>query len=81
MLTPLLHFERPAILSLQPGLDECCCEPVRPRQSVAFGSDIQGCNITEIRNGKAIRTRLYADNATLLQQIGVPSPGKTMSAG
>lgn len=43
--------------------------------------NVQSCNIVEIRNGKAIRGRLYADNASMLQQMGVLSLGKTASAG
>ncbi len=31
------------------------------------------CNVVEVRNGKAIRGRLYADNASLFQQLGVLS--------
>jgi steroid delta-isomerase-like uncharacterized protein len=41
----------------------------------------EGCTITEIRNGKTIRTRAFADNVSLLKQLGVISLGKTMSAG
>jgi len=41
----------------------------------------EGCTITEMRNGKAIRTRAFADNVSLLKQLGVISLGKTMSAG
>jgi steroid delta-isomerase-like uncharacterized protein len=40
----------------------------------------RGCTVTEIRNGKAIRGRIYADNAALLQQIGALSLPKTMTA-
>ncbi|MGD1090715.1 MAG: ester cyclase [Bryobacteraceae bacterium] len=40
----------------------------------------QGCTVTEIRNGKAIRSRIYADNASLLQQIGALSLPKTTTA-
>jgi len=39
------------------------------------------CSIVELRNGKAIRGRLYADNATLYQQIGVLSLPKAAAAG
>lgn len=38
-------------------------------QSVSW----RGCNVVEIRNGKAIRSRIYADNASLLEQIGAIS--------
>ena len=34
---------------------------------------VEGCNVTEIRNGKAIKGRLYSDNASLFQQIGIMS--------
>jgi len=33
------------------------------------------CNIVELLNGKAIRMRGYADEATLFQQLGVLSAG------
>jgi len=39
------------------------------------------CNVVELRNGKAIRSRLYADNATLFQQLGVLSLPKAAAAG
>ena len=42
---------------------------------------VQGCTVTEIRNGKAIRSRAYADNAAMFQQLGVLSLGKAKSAG
>jgi len=42
---------------------------------------IQGCNVSEVRNGKIVRSRLYADNAKLFQQIGVLSIPKTQAAG
>ena len=41
---------------------------------------MQGCSVTEIKNGKAVRTRTYSDNATLFQQLGVLKIGKTMTA-
>jgi hypothetical protein len=41
----------------------------------------RGCNVVELRNGKAIRGRLYADNASLLQQLGVLSLPKAKAAG
>src|ERR1700677_850715 len=34
---------------------------------------LEACNIAEVRNGKSVRGRLYADNAKLLQQLGVLS--------
>jgi steroid delta-isomerase-like uncharacterized protein len=43
--------------------------------------DIQGCSISEVRNGKLVRAYTYAENATLYQQIGVLFTGKTMKAG
>jgi steroid delta-isomerase-like uncharacterized protein len=42
--------------------------------------DIHSCNVTEVRNGKAIRSRLYADNAKLLQQLGVLTLPKARAA-
>ena len=39
------------------------------------------CNVVEIRNGKAIRSRIYSDNASLLQQLGVLSLPKAAVAG
>ena len=42
---------------------------------------MQACSVVEIRNGKAVRGRLYADNATLFQQLGVLSLPKAVSAG
>jgi steroid delta-isomerase-like uncharacterized protein len=41
---------------------------------------LQGCNVLEIRNGKAIKGRLYADNATLFQQLGALSLHKATVA-
>lgn len=40
----------------------------------------QACNVVELRNGKAIRGRLYADNASLLQQLGAISLPRSASA-
>ena len=42
--------------------------------------DTHGCNIVEIRNGKAVRSRLYAENVKLLQQLGVLTLPKAMAA-
>ena len=42
---------------------------------------MQGCSVVEIRNGKAIRGRMYADNANLFQQLGVLSLPKAKAAG
>jgi len=39
------------------------------------------CNVVELRNGKTIRSRLYADYATLFQQLGVLSLPKAAAAG
>ena len=41
----------------------------------------RGCNVVELRNGKAIRGWLYADNAALFQQLGVFSLPKAKAAG
>ena len=37
--------------------------------------NFHACNFVELRNGKAIRMRGYADQATLFQQLGVVSAG------
>ncbi len=42
---------------------------------------LHACNVLEIRNGKVIRGRLYADNASLFQHLGILSQPKTMTAG
>jgi steroid delta-isomerase-like uncharacterized protein len=42
---------------------------------------MEACSVVEIRNGKAVRGRLYADNVTLFQQLGVLSLPRAMSAG
>ena len=41
----------------------------------------RGCNVIEIRNGKAVRGRIYGDNASLLQQIGAISIPRATAAG
>lgn len=41
---------------------------------------IQGCGVAEIRNGKAVRNKVYADNVTLFQQLGVLSVPKAATA-
>jgi predicted ester cyclase len=41
----------------------------------------RACNVVELRNGKAIRGRLYADNASLLQQLGAISMPRATAAG
>jgi steroid delta-isomerase-like uncharacterized protein len=43
--------------------------------------NIQSCNVSEVRNGKIIRSRIYSDNAKLFQQLGVLSIPKTQAAG
>ena len=43
---------------------------------------VQGCSVTELRNGKAIQARLYGDNISLFQQLGVLAlPKATGAAG
>ena len=42
--------------------------------------DTHGCNVVQIRNGKAVKSRLYADNATLFQQLGLLTIPKAMAA-
>lgn len=39
------------------------------------------CNIVEVKNGKAVRSRIYADNVSLLRQLGVIAAPKATSAG
>jgi steroid delta-isomerase-like uncharacterized protein len=41
---------------------------------------VQGCNVIELRNGKAIKGSLYAENASLFQQLGVLSLPKASAA-
>jgi steroid delta-isomerase-like uncharacterized protein len=41
----------------------------------------RACNIVEVRNGKAVRSRIYADNATLFEQLGVLSIPRAKAAG
>ena len=43
--------------------------------------DYRSCNVLELRDGKTIRSRIYADNATLFQQLGVLSLPKAAAAG
>jgi predicted ester cyclase len=40
----------------------------------------RACDVVELRNGKAIRDRVYADNVSLLQQIGAISIPKATAA-
>jgi steroid delta-isomerase-like uncharacterized protein len=39
------------------------------------------CNVVEVKNGKAIRNRIYADNVSLLRQLGVLQMPKATTAG
>jgi steroid delta-isomerase-like uncharacterized protein len=39
------------------------------------------CNVVEFRNGKVIRVRQYADNASLFQQLGVLALPRPAAAG
>jgi steroid delta-isomerase-like uncharacterized protein len=41
----------------------------------------RACNVVELRNGKAVRGRIYADNASVLQQIGAISIPRATAAG
>jgi steroid delta-isomerase-like uncharacterized protein len=43
--------------------------------------NIQSCHVSEVRNGKMIRSRTYSDNAKMLQQLGVLSIPRTQAAG
>jgi len=40
----------------------------------------RACTVVELRNGKAIRSRVYADNVSLLRQLGVIATPKTTTA-
>ena len=42
---------------------------------------IEACTVTEVKNGKAIQSRMYADNVKLLQQLGVLSLPRATAAG
>jgi steroid delta-isomerase-like uncharacterized protein len=42
---------------------------------------LQGCTVGEMKDGKSIRSRIYADHAKLFQQLGVLSIGKNVAAG
>lgn len=42
--------------------------------------DTHGCNVVQLRNGKAVHSRLYADNASLFQQLGLLTLPKAMAA-
>jgi steroid delta-isomerase-like uncharacterized protein len=42
---------------------------------------IEACSVTEIKNGKTIHSRMYADNVKLLQQLGVLSLPRATAAG
>jgi steroid delta-isomerase-like uncharacterized protein len=38
----------------------------------------RSCNVVEVKNGKAVRSRIYADNVSLMRQLGVlPVPKAT----
>jgi len=39
------------------------------------------CNVLELRNGKAIRSRIYADNVSLMRQLGALPMPKATTAG
>ncbi len=39
------------------------------------------CNVVEVKKGKAIRSRVYADNVSLLRQLGVLPMPKATTAG
>jgi len=42
---------------------------------------IEACSVTEIKNGKTIHSRMYADNVKLLQQLGALSLPRATAAG
>ena len=41
----------------------------------------RACNVIEIRSGKVVRSRVYADNLSVLQQIGAISIPRATAAG
>jgi steroid delta-isomerase-like uncharacterized protein len=41
----------------------------------------QACIVVEIRNGKTLRSRIYADNLSLFRQLGVIQVPKATAAG
>ena len=42
---------------------------------------LEACSVTEVKNGKSIHSRMYADNVKLLQQLGVLSLPRATAAG
>ena len=42
---------------------------------------IEACSFIEVKNGKTIRSRMYADNVKLLQQLGALSLPRATAAG
>jgi steroid delta-isomerase-like uncharacterized protein len=42
--------------------------------------DVRSCNVMELRNGKAVRSKLYSETARLFQQLGVLTLPKSMAA-
>jgi steroid delta-isomerase-like uncharacterized protein len=42
---------------------------------------LRGSTVGEMKDGKSIRSRIYADHAKLFQQLGVLSIGKKVAAG
>jgi len=40
----------------------------------------RGCTVSEVRNGKVVRSRVYADNASVFQQLGVLATTKAAAA-
>jgi|HubBroStandDraft_6_1064221.scaffolds.fasta_scaffold199956_3 steroid delta-isomerase-like uncharacterized protein len=41
----------------------------------------RNCTVVELKNGKAIRTRVYSDNVTLFRQLGILAAPKATTAG
>ena len=41
----------------------------------------RACTVVEVRNGKAIRSRIYADNVSVLRQLGVLPAAQSTAAG
>jgi len=41
----------------------------------------RSCNVVEVRDGKAVRSRIYSDTASLLEQLGVVAIPRAKAAG
>jgi steroid delta-isomerase-like uncharacterized protein len=84
---PDLHFEIEQILTSGDHVISCY-RATGTHKGDFFGITptntsitLRGCTVGEMRDGKSIRSRIYADHAKLFQQLGVLSLGKKMAAG